>query len=146
MVNCSLKLRIDTKNCIKCTHNLVLSCSAIPTTWCVSPLTQSVLAASSKAAKPLSWHSPTLHLLWTSFLINPLPTWDVQCQYRLSSRQGSRESSKISLQRAPSPNLLAWAGTESTETCPWPTEVASLHVTAASVALGLSSSPFDHKG
>lgn len=97
MVNCSLKFRIDTKNCIKCTHNLIFSCSAV--CWnlnldfpfqggfCPHTFSTSSQGRGSEAS--------TLHSLWANFKTNSLPMSYMQGQYHLSREQGKEKSPKF---------------------------------------------------
>lgn len=100
MVNCSLKFRIDTKNCIKCTHNLIFSCSAV--CWnlnldfpfqggfCPHTFSTSSQGRGSEAS--------TLHSLWANFKTNSLPMSYMQGQYHLSREQGKEKSPNFSPQ------------------------------------------------
>lgn len=102
MVNCSLKLRIDTKNCIKCTHNLIFSCSAV--CWNLNldfPISRWVLPSHLQHQQPgqrqwslYSLWVITLHRLWASSKTNSLPMSYMQGQYYLSRQQGKEKSPK----------------------------------------------------
>lgn len=153
MVNCSLKLRIDTKNCIKCTHNLIFSCSAVcwnlnldfpfqggffphfqhqqpgQRQWSLYPEGSQHCTGSERAPKAALCPCRTCKVS----TISP--------DSRLK-----RNLPNLPPQSSMCQPTLVLVGMENTETCPGATETnCQFDFPAASVALQLSSFPFPHK-
>lgn len=110
MVNCSLKLRIDTKNCIKCTHNLIFSCSAI--CWNVNldfPF-QGGFFPHFQHQQPgqRQWSLSSIPRLWGSSQSSSLPMSYMQGQYHLSRQQAKEKSAKSPCTELLVPTCWGW--------------------------------------
>lgn len=116
MVNCSLKFRIDTKNCIKCTHNLIFSCSAVcwnlnldfPFQGGFFPHTFSTSSQGrgSEASIPTG-HDTAQSLSELQDQLS-LPMSYMQGQYHLSREQGREKSPKSLSTELHLPTCWCW--------------------------------------